>query len=101
MGNPSETNKSFSDVETVADAENRGRIYLNTYSQPFIRVTLFVPSISNNYKVGEKVSIQDIYNNEYQELVINKIKTPPERCQKGLYKRGRGRLELSFSLRLP
>ena len=69
----SSTTKYFNDIKTIEDATNRANVYLDTYSEPFVRVQLHVPSISNNYKVGEKVTIVDGPNDITTELVINKI----------------------------
>lgn len=69
----SSTTKSFNDIKTVEDATNRGTLYLDTYAEPFIRVKLEVPSITNDYRAGEKVTIVDNINVQNRELVINKI----------------------------
>jgi len=69
----SSTTKAFSDIKTIEDATNRGTLYLDTYAEPFVRVKLNVPSIDNDYRAGEKVTIVDNVNGETRELVINKI----------------------------
>lgn len=69
----SATTKHFSDIRTVEDAINRGDLFLDLYSQPFVRTKLHVPSIANNYRAGETVSIVDNVNGETRDLVINKI----------------------------
>jgi hypothetical protein len=76
----SATTKHFLDIRTIEDAANRGNLYLQTYAEPFIRTKLHVPSISNSYKVGEKVTVIDAVNDENRELTINKIvKTFPHK----------------------
>ena len=65
-----ETTKHFGDIETVEDAITRAEIYLDLYSQPFVRVKLQVPSIAITYKAGEKVQVVDATNGENRELVI-------------------------------
>jgi hypothetical protein len=69
----SSTTKHFLDIRTVEDASNRGNLYLNAYSEPFVRTTLHVPGISNDYQVGQKVNVIDATNDEDRELTINKI----------------------------
>lgn len=66
--------KKFSDIKTVEDAIYRGDIYLATYSEPFLSVTLNVPEISNDYRVGQTVTVTDTYNGKDESLVINSIK---------------------------
>lgn len=69
----SATTKHFSDIKTVEDAITRGNLFLNTYSQPFIRVKLEVPSITNDYRAGQRVRILDARQNEDRTLTINKV----------------------------
>ena len=69
----SSTIKHFSDVRTVEDAMNRGDLFLETYAEPFVKTILNVPSITNDYRAGEKVTVVDAINDEDRELVINKI----------------------------
>ena len=69
----SSVTKSFSDIKTIEDATNRGNIFLDTYAEPFVRVQLNVPDISNDYRAGQMVTIVDNANGENRELVINKL----------------------------
>jgi hypothetical protein len=69
----SSTTKSFSDVKTVDDAINRATIYLDTYAEPFVSTVLYVPSISNTYKVGQMVTVVDNVQAETHTLPITKI----------------------------
>lgn len=69
----SSTTKHFSDIRTVEDAINRANLFLDTFSTPFVRVTLEVPSITNDYRVGQKVRIIDNRQNQDRTLTINKI----------------------------
>ena len=67
-------NKKYSDIKTVEDAIYRGDVYLATYATPFLSVTVNVPEIDNDYRVGETVTVVDTYNNKNESLVINSIK---------------------------
>ena len=69
----SATTKHFPDIRTVEDAMNRGDLWLNTYSVPFVRTFLHVPSILNDYRPGQSVTVVDSINDENRQLNINKI----------------------------
>ena len=69
----SSTTKHFSDLRTIEDATNRANLYLNTYSEPFIRSELHVPDITLDYRAGQLVEISDPINVETRTLVINKL----------------------------
>ena len=70
----SATTKHFSDIRTVEDAMNRANLFLAAYSEPFVRVKLNVPDITNDYRPGQKVNIVDSVQSENRELIINSIK---------------------------
>jgi hypothetical protein len=51
---------TYTDLRSIADAENRGANYLVKYSTPFIYTTLKVkPSSSNNLSVGQLINVID------------------------------------------
>lgn len=70
----SSTVKTFSDIKTVEDATNRATLFLSTYSTPFTSLKCNVTDISNDYRVGQKVTVTDIINDIEEELVITQIK---------------------------
>ena len=57
----------------MADAEQRGRAWLNKYKDPFIS-TMLKPQSLYDYEVGEKINVVDSINNETREVVITRIK---------------------------
>ena len=65
--------KSFSDIESINDAIEKGNAWLDKYSEPFVGVTLKVPSITLGLKAGYQITAVDSYNNENRILTINKI----------------------------
>ena len=69
--------KYFSDIQDVADAESRGNSWISKHSVPFVQVKLKPVSLID-YDAGTKIQVTDTINNEDRELVINKItKTYP------------------------
>lgn len=67
------TTKTFSDIQTVDDAINRGNSWLDKYSEPFISVSIKVPAISYGLKPGSTITVVDNYNNQNRLLVITSI----------------------------
>ena len=65
--------KYFSDIQTVADAEQRGNGWLKIYSEPFTRVTL-KPAILIDFDVGNATSVVDNINSETRTVVITQVK---------------------------
>jgi len=67
-----ESTKSFSDIQTVSDAEVRGNGFIATYGTPFVKV-MVKPVNLIDYDVGNIVSVTDTINDESRSLVVNKV----------------------------
>jgi len=65
--------KMFSDIQSVDDAEQRGRGWVNKYSSPFVR-TMVKPATLIDYDVGKRVRVVDAINGEDRWVVVNEIK---------------------------
>ena len=70
----SSTVKTFSDIKSVEDATNRATLFLQTYATPFTSLKCNVTDITNDYRVGQRVTVTDVINDIESELVITQIK---------------------------
>jgi len=67
-----ENTMTFSDVQTIADAEKRGKAWLNKYSNPFYSTTIKVIGI-DDVETGQTIDVVDTYNSETRTVMIIKI----------------------------
>ena len=65
--------KFFDDIQTVADAEQRGNAWLAKYSEPFATATLKVRGLVD-FEAGQKVRVVDVINGEDRFVLISTIK---------------------------
>ncbi len=65
--------KHFPDVQTVDDARNRGRNFVNKFGEPFTRVKVQVINTATLVKVGELRRVIDAQNNKDQVLDVSSV----------------------------